>query len=912
MNEASFEQHDNEDKIRFQARLLNAVGQAVIATDLEGRIIYWNRFAEVMYGWVANEVLGQNIILITPSDLAQEQAMEIFSYLQRGEPWQGEFWVKRCDGTIFPALVIDTPIMDEAGHLVGVIGVSSDITAQKKMLADLEQYHQQLEQLVTDRTAELSQLNQQLKQNEARYRKISELISNYAYSFRLEADGRLIPEWVTGAFADITGFTPQEFNVGTAAGHLIHPDDLPIARERVQVLLTGQTDSREFRIITKTGEVRWLYDTAEPIWDEEQQRIVGIIGAARDITQRKLIEAQNRELNEELEERVFERTQTLTATHEQLWLEIEKRKLTEENLRSYQFELEMQNLELQETQEKLGALYNNYRNLYEFAPLSYFIFDTKDRIVDVNLRGTILLSRERKYLLMKPFTAYVVPEHQAEFRRHCREVLAERVIQNCEINIVTQVGLVINVQLQSMADQDDSGKFTHIRTAMIDITIRKKAESEMRYLALHDALTHLPNRTLFDEILRNLFNQSKQSPYTLFAILLLDCDRFKLVNDSLGHLLGDQVLVMVAERLQSCLPSTATLARFEGDEFIILLPNITNLVEAVQLASQIEQSFSSSFHLQESELFVNFSIGIAPNQPFYEQPEHIVRDANMAMYQAKKLGKGRYYIFDRTMHARALTLLRLETDLRQALNRHQFLLYYQPIINLATEQVMGFEALIRWQHPQRGLLTPSEFMSFVEETGLILPLGQWVLAEACRQLKTWLAQFNQPLSMSINLSVAQFIQPQFLSQLYAIFEEMNLEPAQVHLEVTESAIIEDSQKALALLQELKSYRVGLSIDDFGTGYSALNYLYQFPFDTLKIDRSFINQIQASPKSWKIVQAIVNLAHNLGLKVVGEGIASAEQYALLRELGCEFGQGYWFSKPLPAKTATLFLKQHFEK
>nr|WP_290225195.1 EAL domain-containing protein [Trichocoleus desertorum] len=434
---------------------------------------------------------------------------------------------------------------------------------------------------------------------------------------------------------------------------------------------------------------------------------------------------------------------------------------------------------------------------------------------------------------------------------------------------------------------------------------RQQLQAELLKMALHDALTDLPNRALFMERLVQSLQQAKTEADYQFAVLFLDCDRFKVVNDSLGHLVGDELLVAIARRLEQCLSPHHTLARLGGDEFAILLTDITNLDSATQIADQILSALAQPFKLARYEVFINASIGITLNHAEHEQPEHLLRDADTAMYRAKALGRGQYQVFDPIMHTKALQLLHLETDLRRAIQQQEFVVHYQPIVALHNHRLMGFEALVRWQHPQQGLLSPATFIPIAEETGLITQIGYWVLREACQQLCQWQANSlpDLALSISVNLSARQVAQPDLVEQIDQILADTQVNPQALKLEITESVIMENPQSASVMFQELRERQIQLSIDDFGTGYSSLSYLHSFPINILKIDRSFVQRLTDSSEGSGLVPLIINIAHSLGLTVVAEGIETAEQLAQLKALGCDFGQGYLFSKPVAVEQAT---------
>lgn len=514
----------------------------------------------------------------------------------------------------------------------------------------------------------------------------------------------------------------------------------------------------------------------------------------------------------------------------------------------------------------------------------------------------------------------------------------------------------------------------------------KMSEERLQYQAFHDKLTGLPNRALFLQHLQRAAIASNQSQdgnvcqtathasHAQFAVLCLDLDRFKVINESLGHNVGDQLLVAFAQRLSSCLRPTDTIARLGGDEFTILLENIQDISDATCVAQQIQEAIGEPFHLNGLDIFITASIGIAlgsaETKPQSDRQENesssendkieesdsalsiqhscadLLRDADIAMYQAKTQGKARYAVFDKTLHSRALALLQLETDLRRAVGdllgerkkselrnlklekiqsplfdtldfsletaqRPEFRIYYQPIVSFSTGRIAGFEALVRLWHPQRGLISPMEFIPLAEETRLIASLDEWVLRESCYQLRVWLEAFptTPPLTMSVNLSGIQFSRSGLIEQIDQVLQETGLESSRLRLEITETCLMDNAERAIALLDRLRALGIKVGIDDFGTGYSSLGRLHLLPIDTLKIDRSFVSRMCDADGSLEIVRTIVILAHNLGMDVVAEGVETAEHMAQLKSLQCDCGQGYFFSRPVDAETVEALMAQY---
>ena len=459
---------------------------------------------------------------------------------------------------------------------------------------------------------------------------------------------------------------------------------------------------------------------------------------------------------------------------------------------------------------------------------------------------------------------------------------------------------------RGLAVRDNNGWAIRMAGSMTDVSQRKVAEERLLHAAFHDGLTGLPNRALFMDRLSHVVARSRRLPASQFAVLFLDLDRFKVVNDSLGHSVGDQLLVAIARRLERCLRPADTVARLGGDEFTILLEDIGDVRGATRVADRIHVELVRAFRLAGQEVFTSSSIGIALGNAA-EDPETLLRNADLAMYQAKANGKARHEVFDRDMHAQAMELMRLETELRKALERGEFRVFYQPLMELDGGRLHGFEALVRWAHPERGLLGPGAFLEVAEETGLIVALGRWVLNRACADVARWQREFDRPdLTVSVNLAGKQLAQPTLVTEVEEALRQSDLDPATLVLEITENAVMERADQSRALLEKLRELGPSLHMDDFGTGLASLAYLRRFPLDTLKIDRSFVDGMTEDAEDAAIVRTIVALARSLDMGIVAEGIETDAQLRMLEELGVDLGQGYLWSKPVPAAEAKTLI------
>jgi len=443
---------------------------------------------------------------------------------------------------------------------------------------------------------------------------------------------------------------------------------------------------------------------------------------------------------------------------------------------------------------------------------------------------------------------------------------------------------------------DEIGNLTDAFNEMIQQI--ESAEKKLHYQAFHDSLTALPNRALLIERLERSIEQAKRYPEYKFAILYIDLDRFKLINDSLGHVKGDQLLKFLSERFKSHTRKVDTVARLGGDEFVILLEKIKHDKDTITVSERINKMLEEPFNLDGQKVYVNASIGITVNRKEYKTPTDFLRDSDSAMYYAKRSAKSSYRIFDLEMHKNAVKILELETDIRDALENNEFVIYYQPIISVKDKKMVAIEALLRWQHPKKGLILPMEFIPRAEETGLIIPIGHWLLENVCLQNKQWLNDGFQPIDIAVNFSAKQFEEADIEEFIRKLLSKTNNDASFLEIEITESAVMKNVKTIIRLMENLRKMGISITIDDFGTGFSSLSSLRNFPVNKLKIDRSFIHNLPENKENVAISKAIISMAHTLGFKVVGEGIETQAQFDMLEKLGCDEIQGYLFSKPIP--------------
>jgi diguanylate cyclase (GGDEF)-like protein/PAS domain S-box-containing protein len=717
---------------------------------------------------------------------------------------------------------------------------------QGKIQLNSDEEEKEIEGFITDITT-LKITEQAWRESEERYRLLAEnstdLISRHC------VNGQCL--YASSASESLLGYKvnqlPENFLF-----ELCHPQDLPILT-RFQQLIISQANLEPiaYRLRHNNGEYIWLETTAKIISNPVSGKVEEFIAVSRNINQRKAAEASLRQAEKQ------------------------------------------------------------YRDIFENISQGIFQTTADGHFLKANPALARIYGYDSSEELINHITdiekqLYVDPNRRSQLMQMIAQ--SGGIITNIESQVYRQDGSIIWIVETIRTVYDAQGNFLYYEGNIDDITYQKRTEAQLLHDAFYDSLTGLHNRAWFTNELRQAIEINHQDNCHQYAVLFIDLDGFKVINDSFGHLIGDELLQKVARRLKMELRNRDKLARFGGDEFVILRESFESITDITSIAKRLQESLKIPFQLSQETVFISASIGITTSNINYQKPEEPLRDADIAMYRAKADGKACYALFSPDMQKAILVRLQTENDLRQALENQEFHLYYQPIIDIKIGKLTGFEALIRWIHPSKGIISPAEFIPIAEETGLIHPIGWWVLKEACQQLQQWHSIYSwaNSLAINVNLSAHQLKENGLVQHIDYLLQKTGLAGHQLKLEITESAFLETIASKASIVQQLKSFGMQLCIDDFGTGYSSLSRLHEFPIDTLKIDRSFINRLDWEQTA--IVQTIITLAHTLGMNVVAEGIETCSQLEKLQGLACEFGQGYLISPPVSSEVASQFLHQ----
>src|SRR5215217_3000459 len=935
--------------------VLDAAFDAILTITPDGIVRWFNGGAERIFGYRAEEVIGQPVTLLMPERYRDLCVDGLHSYLRTGEArvvgGTTELVGLRKDGSEFPIEMSLGETHENRERLF--TGVIRDVTERKRT-------------------------EDALREMRDRFRSVFDHAPIGVAMVSLE--GRYLQ--VNRSLCEILGYTEEELQALTWQ-EITHPDDLAASSAYAHRIVEGKVPRYHLdkRFLHADGNTVWASLSVSLVRDAEGEPLY-FVSQIQDVTERKRAESALRE-SEQRFRGSFERAATGMAlvgtdgrflrvnkslceilgyterellgktfqeiTHpEDLDADLDQvRRMLDGEIRTYQMEkryfhkeghvvwallsvslvhdeedeplyfvFQIQDVsERKKFEEAFERLSQQHEKVLEAAGEGIFGLDLHGNITFVNPAASDMTGWSTQDLLGRPMHNLL---------HHTKPDGAPYPSEECPIYAAFTTGTTHSrddevfwrkdgtsfpVEYTSTPVTED-GEVAGAVVTFRDITERKALKEQLQHQAFHDLLTGLPNRALFIDRLERALTRANRRASNV-AVLFMDLDNFKVVNDSLGHKAGDQMLVGVAERLKTCLRSEDTAARLGGDEFTILVEDIAGIGEVVQIAERIADILRPPFALEEQEVFATVSTGIALNSTAQEQPADLLRHADLAMYRAKLRGKARYELFEPSMDAKAVERLMLETGLRRALLRQQFRVYYQPIVALENGKIAGVEALVRWEHPQRGLLLPESFLSVAEETGLIVRMGQWVLREASKQARIWQERYTSipPLTISVNLSTREFFHPELVAE---VLDESEIDPASLQLEITEGAMTTNGTYSTdRTLRNLKRMGVQLAIDDFGLGYSSLSYLKRFPVNFLKIDRSFVAGLEGEPngvstKDKEIVKAMIDLTHALGLRVIAEGVETSEQLAQLRKMKCDLAQGNYFSEPLPSEALSVLI------
>ena len=814
------------------ATTLHSIGDAVIATDTQGRITRMNPVAVRLTGWDFSDAQGRlidEVFCIFNEQTRAPTEVPVAKVLATGEVHEiaNHTILVARDGAECPIADSAAPIRNTLGHVVGVVIVFRDETVARQAKQSIREQNQLLEQRVQERTSQLKESEQQLS-------RVLEGSDQGYWVWNLKTnDFQVSARWET-----MLGYAPGEMRVDTAHWpELVHPEDLPIALTSIERHMRGETASHEveFRARAKDGVWRWILTRGRIMARADDGTPLSMSGTHTDVTERKLFELAQREASV-----VFE---------------------------------------------------SSYEGI--------MVTDAEGLITRVNPAFTRITGYPAADIMGCSPRVLSSGRHDARFYQELWASLKEHDFWRGEIWNRNKTGKLYAVLQSISVVRDAKGRIINYVSVFTDITQMKEHEAELDRVANYDALTHLPNRRLLTDRLKQAILRSDRSG-KLCAICFLDLDGFKPINDQLGHQLGDQLLIGVTAHLKLVLRAGDTLSRLAGDEFVLLLSEVTSLEECMQILDRVLETVRQPVNTGGHLLRISASIGVSLYPVDQADPDTLLRHADQAMYLAKQAGKNRYQLFDLEIDRQAQSHLETLGQMQLAMERNEFVLFYQPKVDLATGEVIGAEALIRWQHPERGLLPPSEFLPHLHGSHLEQVFGEWVIDTALNQVEAW-DRGGLEMKVSINVSANHLLQPDFCLRLgQALTRHRDIKPSSLELEVLETAAIGDMQQAIDILQCCRNLGVRFSLDDFGTGYSSLTYLRKLPVDTLKIDQSFVRDMLVNPDDLSIVQSVIKLATAFHRQVIAEGVETLEHCAALRQMGCRYVQGYGIAKPMPAE------------
>ena len=794
-----------DEAVRFQAELLDAAGQAIIAIDMAGVVVYWNMAAEAMYGWSNSDAVGRPVHDLITWDETTERADSILASMRRGQSWSGDCWVRRRDGTRFPVYITDTPVLDEDGRLTAIIGVAADMTERRA--------------------------------GENALRQLAAIVAGSGDAiFGVSTEG-VVTSW-NAAAEGLFGYSAAEI-IGQPVSVIAPKERVAEQSEsRARLNAGGAAEHLETVRRCKDGSLVDVLMTVSSVPGEVGD-VAGLAVIAHDITERC-------------------RAQRALA--------------------------------MSETRFEIG---------FEQSAIGAVIADLHGIPIRVNPAVCALLGRPAHLLAGHRWMEFTHPDDVPLGQAVLARVADGHDTYDDERRYLRPDGTTVWASAHVVLVRDELARPQYFFVQLQDITEGKQMQQQLAHQALHDSLTGLPNRELLiDRLMHGLAGSRRRGSHV--GVIFLDVDRLKSVNDSFGHDSGDHVIKCTAERIAGAIRPGDTVARFGGDEFVIVCDDVSAL-ETQVIAERVLEAVSHPCAIGDQERIVTASLGFVVADA-ESTPESLLRDADVAMYRAKRRGRGRIEPFDEALRSKAEQRSATAAALNRALERDELDVHYQPIVDLTTGAMVSAEALLRWRHPERGLVSPDEFIPLAEETGLIIPMGAWVLEQACHQLAQW--QRTDPLmSIAVNLSVRQLVAPDIAAVIAAVLRRTGARPEGLCLELTESVFMEDVEYFERALTSLKALGVRLAIDDFGTGYSSLGYLKRFPFDAVKVDREFTDGLGTDPHDSALVAAVVAMAGAFELEVTAEGVETEEQLTALKALHCGRAQGFYLARPMPAAELT---------
>jgi diguanylate cyclase (GGDEF)-like protein/PAS domain S-box-containing protein len=915
------------ERVEFEARLLGAIGQPVVATDVELRVVYWNRGAELLLGWRADEMIGSDVIDALSIEFDDVRAKRLLERLAGGSPVVDELWLSRRDGTALPVLVLATPILDDRAELVGVVIVGTDITERKASEATMARLSAIVESsnsaiigmdlagVVTSWNAGAERLFG-YRSDEALGRSVASLSppeSGPPVAKMLEglAGGTVVEgvEFVrlhrSGSDVEVESTVyPVRSHDGTLIGAASISRDVTARRALEQLAEEEHRRLEEAQRIAQVGSFEYEFPTGESTWSRELRRLLGMAPDAepeyRVFLGRLHPDDHDRfvaDLGEWMasqEQFLEDEFRVVLEPGEVRWLFARIQAFRDENGSPLKMVGSVRDITEQKANTRARQLAEEqFTVAFDLAGVGMMVTDLDLGILRVNAAYCQLIGRSPEEVIGANANDFLHPSEaeEAEATSASRMLKAGDDHHGVERKFIRPDGSYVYTEVHISVVRDENGEPEYLFGQVVDITDRKRVEGELQSLAMHDPLTGLPNRYLLQDRLETALARAQRTQHPV-AVLFVDVDHFKLVNDSLGHSTGDSLLVQLANRLARESRAGDTVARFGGDEFVMVCEDVGDVHEAERIGQRVLRLFDKPFFIADQQLYVTVSTGIVVASPD-ATPITVLRDADAAMYQAKERGRGRAALFDEALRHRAAKRLDIEMMLRHALERGEFRLVYQPVVSLPGDMPVGVEALLRWEHPERGTLSPTEFIPAAEETGLVVPIGAWVLEEAVRQLATWRRQLpgGTNLFMAVNLSPRQLLSGDLLARCRDATAGQHIPADALCLEITEGAVMQDVDVSIPILRKISDSGIRIAVDDFGAGYSSLAYLKRLPVRTLKIDRSFVDGLPHDVDDSAIVRAIVSLGYALGLELCAEGVETPAQRAELVGLGCHLGQGY---------------------